>query len=90
MKTVSLLCLLLLAGCSGPTQGQWALILDCPAYRNVWAASTGGYAPGAPVFLRIVDDSLPDGRCAVATRMYDDLDEPYADMFPQQRARVTE
>ena len=64
------LCLPALVGCA------------CPAYFKVELASATGYVSEAKTYFAIVDDSLPDGKCAVATSMYDQRPQPYSDMFP--------
>jgi len=70
---MSLVCLLLLAGCTnGPTLERWGLIFGCPSYGKVYLASTLGYVSEAKAFFDWVDDSLPDGQCVVATKIYTD------------------
>ena len=72
-------CLSLLTGCS-------PLGRTCLAYAKVEIASSTGYVSEARAFFNFVDNSLPDGQCAVAERILNDRDEPYSDMFPHQES----
>ena len=64
-KIMVLASLTLLAGCGGLTLERLELILGCSAYSTAYIGDIVGVS-GARAFLDIVDDSLPEGKCAVA------------------------
>lgn len=77
-KNMLLLSISLLIGCTtGLTPEQRTLNDECPAFHKVVLANTFGVVPSAPAFFAIVESALPDGQCAVATRLLADYQETY-------------